>query len=372
MKKVTAPSVYPRKRSPFWYVSYPTPDGKRKHEATRWRADDPTAYRKALDYARAKAQDAKADLEAGVSINWDSWVPGFLRTRYAESPLTLQRANNAWSALEPWLKERGLHTPRDPEYRHVQDYIDWRTAQTRPNKQKYSRNTAILELKFLGIAQREAMHRGWCNKVIFEKMGVKRSPAKEKPEITDEQDELIRRELKTMPEWMRDCYEIGMAQGCRISETKTPLADIDEVRGVITFDAKGSKRFATRLHSALVPLVKRKRKEGREFLCDLPRFAPKLWCQFFDRIGLPDHSFHCTRVTVITKMARAGVPIQQALAYVGHASELIHRIYQRLNPADLSLAEAAISVRPSGAKPGTAGGRKSTARRPRHGQTARR
>jgi hypothetical protein len=42
-------------------------------------------------------------------------------------------------------------------------------------------------------------------------------------------------------------------------------------------------------------------------------------------------------------MARAGVPIAQAMAYVGHADQEIHRIYQRLQAPDLSRVQAALS-----------------------------
>lgn len=64
---------------------------------------------------------------------------------------------------------------------------------------------------------------------------------------------------------------------------------------------------------------------------------------FFKAIGLPHLCFHCTRVTVITRMARAGVPISQAMRYVGHASTAVHKIYQRLAASDLSSAVNAIS-----------------------------
>ena len=71
--------------------------------------------------------------------------------------------------------------------------------------------------------------------------------------------------------------------------------------------------------------------------------AAKEFHFFFKEIGLPHLCFHCTRVTVATRMARAGVPISEAMAFVGHASETIHRIYQRLAAADLSSAVAAVS-----------------------------
>ena len=62
------------------------------------------------------------------------------------------------------------------------------------------------------------------------------------------------------------------------------------------------------------------------------------WHRFFRRIGLPHLSFHCTRVTVITRLARAGVPEQQAMRFIGHATLEVHRIYQKLKPGDLSSA----------------------------------
>ena len=48
---------------------------------------------------------------------------------------------------------------------------------------------------------------------------------------------------------------------------------------------------------------------------------------FFKDIDLSHLCFHSTRVTVVTRMARRGVPIQQAMAFVGHASTLIHKIH---------------------------------------------
>jgi integrase len=61
----------------------------------------------------------------------------------------------------------------------------------------------------------------------------------------------------------------------------------------------------------------------------------------------PHATFHCTRVTVITRMARAGVPIQQAMAYVGHADQTVHRIYQRLQADDLTKCTEALRFFPA-------------------------
>lgn len=39
--------------------------------------------------------------------------------------------------------------------------------------------------------------------------------------------------------------------------------------------------------------------------------------------------FHCLRVTYVNRLRRAGVPREAAMRLVNHASEMIHKIYQR-------------------------------------------
>jgi hypothetical protein len=46
-------------------------------------------------------------------------------------------------------------------------------------------------------------------------------------------------------------------------------------------------------------------------------------------------SFHSTRVTVVTRLARANYSRQLTKAYVGHASDTVHDIYTRLEAADV-------------------------------------
>jgi integrase len=61
----------------------------------------------------------------------------------------------------------------------------------------------------------------------------------------------------------------------------------------------------------------------------------KDWVKFFSGLGLP-YSFHCLRVTVVTRLARAGISESQAMRYVGHSSTLVHALYRKLRPEDLS------------------------------------
>ena len=46
-------------------------------------------------------------------------------------------------------------------------------------------------------------------------------------------------------------------------------------------------------------------------------------------------SSHCTRVNFVTREAKQGVPQSKMMKLVNHASEEIHRVYQRLVVADV-------------------------------------
>ncbi|MDR1282262.1 MAG: hypothetical protein LBK99_15785 [Opitutaceae bacterium] len=101
--------------------------------------------------------------------------------------------------------------------------------------------------------------------------------------------------------------------------------------------------FTTRLYPGLAPLIRQLQEAGASHLCVLPRMASKDWWLFFRRLKMSHLCFHCTRVTVITRLARAGMPIQQAMRFVGHASAVVHQIYQCLQALDLGAAVAALA-----------------------------
>jgi hypothetical protein len=46
--------------------------------------------------------------------------------------------------------------------------------------------------------------------------------------------------------------------------------------------------------------------------------------------------FHCLRVSYVNRLRRAGVPREVAMRLVNHASELIHKIYQREKVEDVA------------------------------------
>lgn len=343
-------SVYPRKGSPKFSISYwDTKEQKRVSITTPFRVDDPQGRRKALDLAREKSKDAAADRATLGRERWENWAEAFLRERYGGSPKTLKRMLGAWSQWQCYLRTQGIPVPRGLDYNRVLGFIAYRSAQVKPSSGKrVSKNTALCDVRAMSVLMREAMRRGYAETNHCEKLGIGKDPAKQKPEMTDPEIAAIRQGLAGRPDWMRISFEIALHQGCRLTETALPLSAVDLTRNTLTFCAKGrggglKHEFTTSLHPGLRPMMEALVAAGASVTCELPVMAAKEWHSFFREIRLPHLCFHCTRVTVITRMARAGVPIAQAMAFVGHASQTIHRVYQRLATTDLARAVAAVS-----------------------------
>ena len=153
---------------------------------------------------------------------------------------------------------------------------------------------------------------------------------------------------RSRDEWMRDCWLVAMRQGCRFSETAVHFSQIDTQAGTIRFRIKGGREHTAPLHPDLIPLVEKARKTKRKTLVELPQYAGKVWWHFFRQIDLSHLCFHCTRVTVITKLARTNAPESHTMAYVGHANETVHAIYRRLKAADVAHLAGALSSQPAG------------------------
>ncbi len=269
-----------------------------------------------------------------------------------------------------FIQEREL-VPVTLTRQHCFEYIGWRAAPDKKNgKYQACQNTALLDLKILRIIMQEAVERDLIHGNPCVKLGIKKTRPKEKPELTDEDCEIIRREAKkfadpTIREMLVNSFEIARYQGCRLTETRlNPHTDVDLDSQTIRFRRKGGHDQITLLHPELVPFFKKLRADKRRrSTWDPPpgrgrQWASAKWWKFLERIGLKDRSitFHCTRVTVVTEMARNDVPENKAQLFVGHSSTLVHRVYQRLRTGDLADCVAAVGKPPSSSKSDSASG----------------
>jgi integrase len=252
--------------------------------------------------------------------------------RHCQSQLTLERYLDAWKWVAFWLEKERLSTPRTITYRKAIEYIDWRTGYKKKTGKRVGRNTAILELKTFAMIMAEAVRLGHADVNPLASLKLKRDKPDKKPEMTDEEIIAIDAALKEEPEWMQVSFAIALHTGCRLRETRIPLHCIDFVRGRITFPTpKGgeNRAFSIPLPTALRPLLEKLKAQVQEYTLEFPFQPSRRWGQFLKKIKKTHLCFHCLRVTYITRLWRDGVPMDAAMRLVNHASELIHKIYQR-------------------------------------------
>lgn len=362
---------YKRPNSPFWWIRHRVngvwksfSSGLRIGSGANLRAIREKVAQLTLEESQTRPKDHRHDFAL--------WVTPYLNGRYHHQPSTLERYLDCWKTISLFLSERGVTSPSGLQRSHCFEYLDWR-AEPDAKRGKYSacRNTAILELKILGLLMDEAVHRRYCQSNPCCRLKVKRDRPKQKPEFSEADLNTIHRHILQMPESdLRTALErsflIARYQGCRLSETQVnPITDVVFYPdgATITFRRKGGRIDTTTLHPALHPLFRQLQQSGTTLTYPaMPATnhskrstrLQKAWNSFFKRTGLkskiPGATFHSLRVTAITRMARHGVPIQEAMHFVGHASETMNRIYVRLGRLDSQRAIAA-QVTPSADKP---------------------
>lgn len=329
--------LYPKQNSPFWYIQFIDTDGHRRDKSTGLRTDDPN------DTIKAKA--LRAEMEAKEyrrtpdinSESWDTWVDKFFK-RHCKCERTLQRYQGSWKWISLWLLHCHLHSPRQISYKIGLEYLDWRTTFKKRTGKTVGRNTAIMELKLLALVMGEAVRLGHADGNPLVRLKIQKDKSAKKPELTDEEVIVIDEALKQEPEWMQICFQIGLHTGCRLRETRIPLSCVNFRENKITFPTpKGGEEraFSIPMPSALRPLLMQLKTLGKQYTLEFPFQPSRRWQQFFIKIKKTHLTFHCLRVTYINRLRRAGVPREDAMRLVNHASTLVHEIYQREKVEDV-------------------------------------
>ena len=329
--------LYRKQRSPFWYVVFIDAQGKERHRSTGLMADDPneTSQAKAL---RAELEAKEHRHAPGSSTeSWDSWVPPFLK-RHCKTRKTYERYVDAWKWVALWMARERIQSPRQLTYRRGIEYLDWRTTFRKRTGKTVSRNTAVFELKMLSLIVAEAVRLGHADTNPLVNLKLHKDKPAKKPEITDEELARIRRALEEELEWMQVAFTIALHTGCRLRETRIPLDCVDLEEQRITFPSpKGGEEraFSIPMPTALRPVLEKLKAQKRRYTVEFPFQPSRRWQQFFIKLKLPHLCFHCLRVTYVNRLRRAGVPREVAMRLVNHASELVHRVYQREKVEDV-------------------------------------
>jgi integrase len=251
----------------------------------------------------------------------------------------LERYQDAWKWVALWFQRQRIFSPRQLTYKRAIEYLDWRTSFKKPTGKIVSRNTAIYELKILSLVMDEAVRFDHADANPLLSLKVHRDKPAKKPELTDNEIIEIQEALKEEPEWMHVAFAIALNTGCRLRETRLPVTCLDFRESKITFPSpKGGedRAFSIPMPSALRPLFMRLKTQGKQYTLEFPFQPSRRWQQFFIKIKKTHLCFHCLRVTYVNRLRRAGVPREVAMRLVNHASELVHRIYQREKVEDVA------------------------------------
>lgn len=346
-------SAIERADSPFVRIQYADATGKVRRIKTAIRKTDPDKSRKvavAINGVEAQLLNRGAQAQ-GTGGGW-TWVPGWLETKYSARAATLRTYQAQWKWLSLWLRQHKLHQPGGVRREDCFAYVPWRQSGV---KEKSGRspgvNTAVGELKLLAMVLDEAAARGLATTNPARRLGIERTEVVPKAEMTDDEIRQIFEALKSRPAWMYRSFFLALQTGLRFSETAVRRSQVNLDRGEIALEQpKGGRKraFTIPLYPEIAPLL-REFMAGREpVLWDLPAqerdFASLVWVKFFRELGLGHLCFHCTRVTFITRGARAGVPEAAMMKMVNHASHEVHRVYQRRTDADAQQNRARFAI----------------------------
>ena len=328
-----------KERSPFWYVQFKDKRGKWVSKATKYRRDNERHTKEArmrcLENAKEEKQARKAARAATPDERWENWVPQFFKRHCSSLTNTKESYEVSWTWLASYFMREGIWTPNEVTYGVVVGFIDWRMEKCGVKK-----STALKDRKVLRVVMQEAVKRGFAAKNPCLKMGIKQDEVKPAPEFTPEQIQRVYAKLpKKEEDWRYVSFRIGLETGTRLAATQIDFDNIDFERKTIHFPKpKGGygEAFTCPLPDSLIPMLLKIKATGAKYTCVLPSNASQMInSKIIKKAATKKHSFKCTRVSFITACHRAGIPLAVCMRLVNHASELVHKIYNRLDVDDV-------------------------------------
>ena len=334
-------SAYERPDSPFVWIQYGADSRDRQCVKTAIRKTDREKKRKiALELNRIERQL----LPSAQTIKQDGWrwVESFLATRYASQPSSLSSYRRQWNAVRIFLTEHEIESPSEVTRELLYEYPKWREkafTSRRPTRLA----TAILGLKVLGLILDEAVNRRFIPDNPARRLKIKTEETPLRPEITDQMYEIIWKELRTRPDWMRKSFFLAINTGLRFATTRLHRSQIIGESIVIEKPKGGRRReFAIPIYDSIRVMIEDFVNSGDEWIWTAPTkgegsLTGLEWSKFFRASAayVPGLCFHSTRISYITRAMRAGIPEPVVMKMVNHASKDISRIYQRWTSEDV-------------------------------------
>jgi hypothetical protein len=330
---------YTRPDSPFIWISFKTPEGKRQRKNTGFRKENAgdriLASRLVKDQTIEEMRGA-----APKDFNGWAWASGWIDARWGHKPAgrTIKCYRRYLFRWLQYFEQKGVTGPRGVTREHVLDYMAWRA------KQGGGRNTSINEIIWLGSMLAEAVRRRYIEENPASGLELQYEERQEKVVWAQHESDMVGQTLEERDRygWMRVTFLMGLWQAARMLQAQVPLGSIHFDRHIIDYPGsivKGGKAFSQPINppffETLLEIANHRARRGKHTLCDIPERPSLEWRRFLDKLGLRHLSHHGLRATWITRAALAGVPEALSRRFVNHASQLVHQIYQKIGASDL-------------------------------------
>jgi integrase len=332
-------STFNRPDSPFVWIRFKDGAGKWKSANTGYRQDNIGDRKQAELMAKRKSLEEMANKPVRAGNRWEDWAVPWIEARCGNRTNRTPKmyTNYFWRWLE-YFKENEITLPAALRREHVIDYLEWR------KEHGGHRNTAIHEIKFLGMLMDEAVSRGYVTVNVARKLHIEKTPPAEKIPWSEFEVEQVGAALAEGDKfgWMHVTFLMGLYQAVRLRQAQIPLSRIDFRRRIIDYPSdkvKGGKGYSQPIDPKFYPilqeLVAHRQALGESHLCEIPILPSVEWRRFLDELGLKHLVHHGLRATWITRAALAGIPESLAKRFANHASSRVHAIYQRITADDL-------------------------------------
>lgn len=337
-------SIYTKKNSPVLWIRYKDESGKWKGAPTEYRRDNLGDRRQATLLARRQSEKEQSRNQVKGRELGD-WVLPWLVLKYGGSLNTVANYRRVWIQLGRYLEANEIRFANQVRRDFADGYMAWRTKRA-------SRNTAIQDIKIMGMILDEAQARGLCESNPLRKLGLKKDVSPGKVIWTDAQIEAVGAHIqKTGCHWQKVSFFFGLYQACRLRQCQLPLASIRLDLGVIQYPGvivKGSHGYSQPIDPRFLPILKKlmadAKKQGLSSICTIRWDASLTWRKTLDRLGYEDICHHGLRATWITRAAESGVPESLAMAFCHHSSAEVHRVYKRISTASLVGLSASVPL----------------------------
>jgi integrase len=372
----------PRKKSPYWYCAYQTPDGARHFRSTK--ATDKRQARQICDtWAKASALGAKLSpdkarqvIAQGVadilmasgqtlpSATIRDWCKRWLETKTLEAePRTHERYE---TCLRRFLEFLGSKAGEDLDALKVNDVLRYRDYVAK----RLSATSTNMELKVLRACLYSAQKQDLVEKNVAAKVDIlkQRGENKRRGFTLTEVGRVLKRCDEAGGEW-RGLVLTGLYTGQRLGDVAGltwQQVDLDK-RCVSFVTSKTGKRLSFYMAKPLADYLESLPSSDQSDACVFPKAAAMaekhtgtISTKFYDEILAPaglvksrpkadakangkgraakrqtsELSFHSLRHTFTTWLKSAGASNALAQMIVGHDSEVVSRGYTHLSADD--------------------------------------